>query len=253
MNKTRTLITAAVIAALAPMTAAAQSMTLDYSAGGGLYMIQMDCERHAANFFVVRVTADRGNHPRLNRFFKDSKASWCQQKSTASYKSKHSVAAGVKYHRGHLIAANTVDNSPERVANSFFMTNVLPMTVQLNTGAWKRAEQMVECLRENEPVTVMGGPLWGGPHKNDYFVKSHGIETPSYFWRVTLTNRYAIGWIMPNSVEAKARMLPQYRVDLEEISKRIRSAPWAPYTIGGTPPAKWLSLPDSNCKKRHLS
>jgi translocation and assembly module TamB len=60
-----------------------------------------------------------------------------------------------------------------------------------------------------EPVTVMGGAIWGDNPRND-FVDSHGVATPDAFWKVLIREDRAIAWLIPNTAEATRKRLDSY-------------------------------------------
>ena len=77
--------------------------------------------------------------------------------------------------------------------------------------------------RDIAPVDVYGGVVYGDA-ANDYFLASHGIPTPEFFWKTIITRdpntgtAKAISWIIPN--EANLGSLDNYLVtiaDLEEL------------------------------------
>ena len=90
----------------------------------------------------------------------------------------------MRFDRGHLVPANHLDNSPDAIRQSNFMTNILPQASNMNRGAWLQTEEIAECYRDLEPVTVIGGAIWGDNPRTD-FVASHGVATPDEFWKVT--------------------------------------------------------------------
>ena len=60
---------------------------------------------------------------------------------------------------------------------------------------------------------------------DDYFVASHGVQTPDAFWKVIIRgtgqDERVIAWIVPNSQEATKRNLDQYLVSVEQLEKVI--------------------------------
>lgn len=70
------------------------------------------------------------------------------------------------------------------------------------------------------PVEVWGGPIWGSNFDDDYFVVSHGVQTPSAFWKVVIRadNRVGIGWVIPNG-RAPRSSIDQWLVPIETIER----------------------------------
>ena len=99
------------------------------------------------------------------------------------------------------------------------MTNILPQVASMNRGAWKHTEEIVECYRDIDELLVIGGVLWGNDARNDYFVESHGVATPDAFWKVIVRPGRVISWIIPNSADAKYKVLDQYLVPVRRIEQ----------------------------------
>src|SRR5690606_35231289 len=93
----------------------------------------------------------------------------CQQTSAKGY--------GRGYDRGHQVPANHLDASAVAIEQSNYMTNILPQVSQMNRGAWKLTEEIVECYRDIDELLVIGGVIWGNNEKDDFFVQSHGVKT----------------------------------------------------------------------------
>jgi endonuclease G len=68
----------------------------------------------------------------------------------------------------------------------------------MNQGAWRQTEDIIECLRDRVVLQVWGGAVW--TNATNEFVASHGMQTPSAFWKVVIRTdtRDAIAWIVPN-------------------------------------------------------
>ena len=182
----------------------AEVVDLDY----GVFQIALDCDRRGAVQFQYTTVPDTGNNDRSSTFFIDSDVeARCQQTSTSTY-----TGTTIPYQRGHLVPANHFDHDPNLIRQTNVITNVLPQTRTLNNGAWKRTEMIIECLRDTETLTVIGGVIWGSDTNDDHFVSTHGVTTPSAYWKVIVMGESAIGWIMPNNEEARWSRLDDYIV-----------------------------------------
>jgi endonuclease G len=177
------------------------------------FTVWLDCEQRGAVKWRYNAQHDDGNLPRANGFRlypyvpKD-----CQQTSAKGY--------GHGYDRGHQVPANHLDASAVAIKQSNYMTNILPQTSQMNRGAWKLTEEIVECYRDIDELLVIGGVIWGNSPADDYFVKSHGVKTPDAFWKVVVRgDGRAIAWIVPNTKDATAKKLDHYLVTVEEIER----------------------------------
>jgi endonuclease G len=167
------------------------------------FTVWLDCARRGAVRFQYTPTKDQGNQKRHSRFYIDPDTPRdCQQTSTDSFQ-KYTDA---RYDRNHLVPANHVDNSADAIRQSNFMTNILPQASNMNRGAWLQTEEIAECYRDIEPITVIGGAIWGDNPRND-FVDSHGVATPDAFWKVLIRKDRVIAWVIPNTAEATRKHL----------------------------------------------
>ena len=56
----------------------------------------------------------------------------------------------------------------------------------MNRRSWLLTEEIIECVRDETPVHVIGGVFWGHNPHDDFFLESHGVETPDYFWKIII-------------------------------------------------------------------
>jgi endonuclease G len=202
------------------------------------FTVWLDCKERAPVKFRYNAQRDTGNLKRYDHFMLDPDIpATCQQLSSQPY--------GKGYDRGHQVPANHLDAVQEAIKQSNYMTNILPQTSQLNRGAWLLTEEIVECYRDIDELLVMGGVIWGNNAEDDYFVASHGVRTPDYFWKVIIRgigqDERAIAWIMPNSTDATKKHLDEYLVTVEELEKRTGEViPVADYAKHEKPSSSWL-------------
>jgi endonuclease G len=185
-------------------------LRLDYEG----FTVWLDCRKRAAVKWRYNAQHDNGNEKRADDFKLDPYVpKECQQTSTKGY--------GRDYDRGHQVPANHLDASAVAIRQSNYMTNILPQMQQMNRGAWKLTEEIVECYRDIDELLVIGGVIWGNKSVDDYFVKSHGVKTPDAFWKVVIRgNGEAIAWIVPNTKHAVEAKLDRYLVTVADIEKR---------------------------------
>lgn len=181
-----------------------QSFVVDY----GRMQLLIDCEKRSAIMFKYRVGADNGDIKRVDEFAHDPAVPRrCQQSSTWSY--------GGGYDRGHLVPQNHLDDSLKAMVQSNYMTNILPQKAALNRGAWLATEEMIECHRDDQPITVLGGALWLAEGKE---FKRHGVVAPSHFWKVMLKDSgESIAFLFPNTNKPKDKVVADYIVSIEDI------------------------------------
>lgn len=184
-------------------------LRLDYEG----FTLWMDCEKRGAVKFRYNAQRDTGSLPRVEDFSLDPRIPIsCQQ--------THSKTYGKGYDRGHLVPANHLDYSANAIEESNYMTNILPQAANMNRGAWLATEEIVECYRDNDELLVIGGVIYGNNTKDDYFVKSHGVETPDSFYKVIIRgNGDAIAWNVPNTSAATRTKLNSYLVTVAQIEK----------------------------------
>jgi endonuclease G len=83
-----------------------------------------------------------------------------------------------------MVAANHLDHNDLTIKESMYMTNIMPQTVILNRQAYLVAEEIFECWRDIVNLNTIVGIIMGDNVANDYFVNSHGVRTPDYYWRI---------------------------------------------------------------------
>ena len=199
--------------AVAP-PAQAEVIKIDYSG----FTVWVDCDRRGPILFHYIADKDRGNFGRHSSYDIDTAVpADCQATSTETFQSVITVP-GVTYDVGHQVPANHFDGSAQAIRETNFWTNLLPQTSSMNRGAWLETEHIIECLREEVSLEVWGGPIWGSNLDDDYFVDSHGVQTPAAFWKVVIRtdNRQTIAWIIPNG-RASARSLDRWLHPLATI------------------------------------
>lgn len=189
----------------------AEIVRVEYSG----FTVWIDCDRKGAVMFDYVLQMDQGNHPRSRRFYLDPSVDGCQQSSVASY--KNDSGDGRKYDRGHLVPANHMDHSGISIKQTNFMTNILPQAANMNRGAWLQTEVIADCWRDEMPLRVMGGVIWGDDERDDYFLKSHGVATPDAFWKIIQRYDDVIAWIIPNSANATKGRLDKYIVPVAQV------------------------------------
>lgn len=217
------------------ITRSGDIVKLDYEG----FTIWVDCSRRGAVKFRYNAQRDNGNEKRYDKFFIDDNVpAECQQTTSKAY--------GSEYDRGHLVPANHLDYSKIAIKQSNSMTNILPQAKNMNRGAWLLTEEIVECYRTDiDELLVIGGVIWGNNPADDYFVQSHGVQTPDAFWKVIIRgvgqDERAIAWIVPNSQDATRKNLDRYLVTVDEIEKITgEKIPVADYAKQDKPSASWL-------------
>ena len=170
-------------------------LSLDY----GGFRLLYDCNLKSAIRFEYKLDKDTGNFSRPTAFNLDPNLSknCSQQLTTNSYAS---VVSG--WDRGHLVTSNHMDYDAAYLLSANYMTNIVPQLASFNQGLWKETENITECYRDLAPVQVVGGVIFSDT-SNDFFVSSHGVKSPDYFWKTLVTTNSTnqvetISWLFPN-------------------------------------------------------
>ncbi|MFC0155998.1 DNA/RNA non-specific endonuclease [Xanthomonas dyei] len=198
---------------LTGFSAAAQAQVVTLNKGG--YTLRYDCTNHTALRYEYVLQADTGSAARPSSFNLDTELpSGCD--------------------RGHLVTSNHMDYNATYIRRANLMSNIVPQVSSFNQGIWVRAENVAECYRDIASVQVYGGVIYSDT-SNDYFLSSHGIRTPDFFWKTIITanpggGTRAISWLIPNS--ANLGSLDSYIVSIDELEDLYGAS-----TIGITAPA----------------
>jgi endonuclease G, mitochondrial len=187
----------------------------------GGFTLTYNCDERAATRYEYVLTADTGSVARPSSFTLDpSLPAGCGgQYTTASYAS---VVGG--WDRGHLVTSNHMDYSSTYIKRANYMSNILPQVSTFNQGIWVQAEEVAECYRDLATVHVYGGVAFTDP-SNDFFVNSHGVKTPDFWWKTIITTDTATGatkaisWYIPNA--GSLGSLNQYIVSIAELEARL--------------------------------
>lgn len=125
---------------------------------------------------------------------------------------------------GHIVAEDQLDGNWVDAREVNYRTNILPQATGFNQqgGAWMWTENIIQCSREIDTVAkqvIYGGMVYNDDPRdpNDYFLTSHGIPTPDFYWRVVVRhNRNDVpevaAWWMPNApTTTRDKILKRYR------------------------------------------
>ena len=207
---------------LAMPSAADDLVQVDYTG----FTLWLDCAHRGPAVAYYRVERDTGNIDAKHGFRIDKNYRDCQQTSTCTY--KRPKEAEDQYDRGHIVPANHLDGNEDAYWASYFMSNVVPQHRKLNRkgGAWRETEDLIECWRDEGPLEIWIGVLWGTDQANDYFVHSHGIATPDAFVKLVYRpgpgadEGKAIAWLLPNRFIPDEALMNQ-RVTPEKVEMEI--------------------------------
>ncbi len=203
-----------------PTTQQQSNLTTQLSIDYGGFKLLYDCDLKSAIRFEYKLGTDTGNFIRPATFNLDPNLSKnCgQQLSTNSYSS---VVSG--WDRGHLVASNHMDYDAAYLLSANYMTNIVPQLASFNQGLWKETESITECYRDIAPIRVIGGVIYTDA-TNDFFISSHGIKSPDFFWKTLITtdsnNQIStISWLFPN--QSALANLNSHIVSIDELERRL--------------------------------
>ena len=167
----------------------------------------MDCSKKAAFKFEYTLDHDVSdfNNPSDNHSLDDDYRE-CQQTSASDYQ----ISSGIKYDSAQLVPTEHMNDDTSSMNNTYYMTNILPQVPDMHRGAWQETEDIAACYGKDDIVTVYGGALWKLANIDESFKLSHGIDTPSHFWKMLIYQGKVLAWIIPNTRDANSLALARY-------------------------------------------
>lgn len=134
---------------------------------------------------------------RTDRFFADARLPSAERAELADYR-------GSGYSRGHMAPAANMA-SPEAMAQSFSLANMVPQNQTHNAGAWARVEDDTRhyVRRAAGDVYVFTGPLYGVRPQT---IGKGKVAVPKQVFKVVYDSSNGRAWahIQDNSARAKA-------------------------------------------------
>jgi endonuclease G, mitochondrial len=140
------------------------------------------------------------------------------------------------FERGHMCSNADRGHSLEAAATTFVMTNMVPQSHELNTGAWESLEKYCRTLargkKEHELYIIAGPAGKGGSSSKGTFDTTDGtIVVPAKCWKVVLVleaeegdpiarvtaKTRVISVIMPNDTTPGKAHWADYRVSLKAV------------------------------------
>ena len=212
------------------------------------FTVWLDCTENGAVLFRYELDQDTGRVSRSGSFKVDpSVPAGCQPSSGRSYRTATVDPSTGTWDRGHLVPANHMDHSKDAMKDTFFVSNILPQQSTFNQaqGAWSRTEVISECYRDISKLTIWGGVIWGTDASNDFFVNTHSLRTPDFWWKVIFrhdTKAY-VAWLFPNHSSATASNTDDFLISLNDLKAEIEVVPdfgeLEGTTVAGQAPSPW--------------
>lgn len=123
------------------------------------------------------------------------------------------------YDRGHLAPAADMGWDKTVMSESFYMSNMIPQTPELNRGRWLDLENVERALAEQYgSLRIIAGPVF---RKNDTIktIGDNQISVPHDCYKIFFVpeKKIMIAFIMPN--EKPQKKLVKYAVSVDEIEQ----------------------------------
>ncbi|ELK13646.1 Nuclease EXOG, mitochondrial [Pteropus alecto] len=124
---------------------------------------------------------------------------------------------GSGWSRGHMAPAGNNKFSPKAMAETFYLSNIVPQNFDNNAGYWNRIEMYCRELTERfEDVWIVSGPLTlpqtgrdGKKMVNYQVIGEDNVAVPSHLYKVILARR-TIGF---------QPQLSEFQVSLQDLEK----------------------------------
>lgn len=125
---------------------------------------------------------------------------------------------GSGYDRGHLCPAADMALNKTSMSETFYMSNMSPMTPTFNRGIWSSVESWVRSSAlSNGGLYVVTGPILNG----NCGALSGGIIVPCSFYKIAFkggSNPKIIGFVLSNS--GSSSPVRSFAVSVDEIERR---------------------------------
>ena len=137
-----------------------------------------------------------GNQQRTDFFYADARL-------RSAHKAELSDYASSGYDRGHMAPAAD-QNTPNAMAQSFALSNMVPQDSTNNRSVWAKLEADVRkyARRAQGNVYVYTGPLYEGRLRT---IGKNRVWVPSHIFKLVYDEqqRRAWGWVLPNDASAQ--------------------------------------------------
>ncbi|XP_061442986.1 nuclease EXOG, mitochondrial isoform X2 [Rhineura floridana] len=142
---------------------------------------------------------------------------------------------GSGWSRGHMAPAGDNKYSPKAMAETFYLSNIVPQNYENNAGFWNRIEMYCRELTERfEDVWIVSGPLTlsqvddDGRKKVVYqVIGKDDVAVPSHLYKVILARRsetstdpLVLGaFMVPNDPISFDHQLLEFQVSIEDLER----------------------------------
>ncbi|XP_040820760.1 nuclease EXOG, mitochondrial isoform X2 [Ochotona curzoniae] len=142
---------------------------------------------------------------------------------------------GSGWSRGHMAPAGDNKFSSKAMAETFYLSNIVPQDFDNNSGFWNRVEMYCRELTERfDDVWIVSGPLTLPQTGNDgkktvsyQVIGQDNVAVPSHLYKVILARRspasaepLALGaFVIPNEAIGFQPQLAEFQVSLQELER----------------------------------
>ncbi|XP_034848125.1 nuclease EXOG, mitochondrial [Mirounga leonina] len=142
---------------------------------------------------------------------------------------------GSGWSRGHMAPAGNNKFSSKAMAETFYLSNIVPQNFDNNAGYWNRMEMYCRELTERfEDVWIVSGPLTlpqtgsdGKKTVSYQVIGEDNVAVPSHLYKVILARRspvstepLALGaFVVPNDAIGFQPQLSEFQVSLQDLEK----------------------------------
>ncbi|MDR0926834.1 MAG: DNA/RNA non-specific endonuclease [Ignavibacteria bacterium] len=144
------------------------------------------------------------------------------------YRATHSDYTNSGYDRGHLVPSNERTSTKEANNATFYLTNIVPQTPDLNRLVWYQFEKYCKTLAVDSNYTLY---IVAGGVYNDSSWMNEKIAIPDSCWKVALlvsnkntlsdvdSTTQTIAIMMPNINGLKGKKWTQYITSVRNVEK----------------------------------
>ena len=146
---------------------------------------------------------------RSDKFYADARLPRAERSELDDYKRSG-------FSRGHMAPAADM-STPEAMAQSFSLANMVPQNQVHNAGAWSQVEQATRkyALRARGDVYVFTGPVFS---KNASTIGAGKVAVPDYLFKLVYDASTGKSWVYWQANSADTRMGPP--ISYEEFTRR---------------------------------
>lgn len=136
---------------------------------------------------------------RRDRFYAEARLPSRERSELADYR-------GSGYARGHMAPAGDM-HTPDAMAQSFSLANMVPQNMVQNSGAWNRIEQDTRkyVMRARGDVYVFTGPVYG---PGALTIGERRVAVPDYLYKLVHDAATGRTWVHWQANDADARPGP---------------------------------------------